>query len=75
MRRLLRQYGVKVGVSLDGDAVANDLHRRYADGRSSHHLGGGRVTRPRGILLITINRIGWADHSSAIALSQIRDTL
>jgi uncharacterized protein len=34
---LLREYGVKVGVSLDGDAVANDLHRRYADGRSSHH--------------------------------------
>jgi uncharacterized protein len=27
--------GVRVGVSLDGDRTANDLHRRYADGRSS----------------------------------------
>jgi uncharacterized protein len=29
---------IKVGVSLDGDQAANDLHRRYADGRSSHAL-------------------------------------
>jgi uncharacterized protein len=28
--------GVKVGISLDGDRAANDLHRRYADGRSSY---------------------------------------
>ncbi|MFB9882210.1 FxsB family cyclophane-forming radical SAM/SPASM peptide maturase [Planobispora siamensis] len=28
--------GVKVGVSLDGDRAANDRHRRFADGRSSH---------------------------------------
>ena len=27
---------VKVGISLDGDRVANDLHRRFADGRSSY---------------------------------------
>jgi uncharacterized protein len=27
---------VKVGISLDGDRAANDLHRRYADGRSSY---------------------------------------
>ena len=27
---------VLVGVSLDGDRSANDLHRRYADGRSSY---------------------------------------
>jgi uncharacterized protein len=27
---------IKVGVSLDGDQVANDLHRRFADGRSSY---------------------------------------
>jgi uncharacterized protein len=26
---------VKVGISLDGDRAANDLHRRFADGRSS----------------------------------------
>lgn len=27
---------VKVGISLDGDRAANDLHRRYANGRSSY---------------------------------------
>ena len=27
---------VKVGISLDGDQAANDLHRRYANGRSSY---------------------------------------
>jgi uncharacterized protein len=33
---LFDQYGVKVGVSLDGDKAANDRHRVYTDGRSSH---------------------------------------
>ena len=33
---LFADYGVQVGVSLDGDRAANDLHRRYSDGRSSH---------------------------------------
>ncbi|MDX3544901.1 FxsB family radical SAM/SPASM domain protein [Streptomyces europaeiscabiei] len=33
---LFDEFGIKVGVSLDGDRAANDLHRRYADGRSSH---------------------------------------
>jgi uncharacterized protein len=33
---LFAEYGVKVGISLDGDKVANDRHRRYADGRSSY---------------------------------------
>ncbi|MFI6602704.1 FxsB family cyclophane-forming radical SAM/SPASM peptide maturase [Nonomuraea sp. NPDC050536] len=33
---LFARYGVRVGISLDGDREANDLHRRYADGRSSH---------------------------------------
>ncbi|MEV4613813.1 FxsB family cyclophane-forming radical SAM/SPASM peptide maturase [Kitasatospora sp. NPDC049258] len=28
--------GIKVGISLDGDKVSNDRHRRFADGRSSH---------------------------------------
>jgi uncharacterized protein len=32
---LFREYGVKVGVSLDGDRAANDRHRRFADDRSS----------------------------------------
>ena len=33
---LFAEYGVKVGFSIDGDRAANDRHRRYADGRSSH---------------------------------------
>ncbi|MFE9403165.1 radical SAM/SPASM protein FxsB, inactivated metallohydrolase extension form [Streptomyces sp. NPDC006530] len=33
---LFEEFGVKVGISLDGDRAANDRHRRYADGRSSH---------------------------------------
>ncbi len=33
---LFAEYDIKVGISLDGDQAANDLHRRYADGRSSH---------------------------------------
>jgi uncharacterized protein len=34
--RLFAEYGVKVGVSIDGYRAANDRHRRYADGRSSY---------------------------------------
>ncbi|MFD8701126.1 FxsB family cyclophane-forming radical SAM/SPASM peptide maturase [Kitasatospora sp. NPDC059648] len=33
---LFAELDVKVGVSLDGDRAANDRHRRFADGRSSH---------------------------------------
>ncbi len=33
---LFVEHDVSVGVSLDGDRQANDLHRRYADGRSSY---------------------------------------
>lgn len=33
---LFAEYRVGVGVSLDGDRTANDLHRRFRDGRSSH---------------------------------------
>jgi uncharacterized protein len=33
---LFREYGVKVGVSLDGDRTANDRHRVFADGHSSY---------------------------------------
>ena len=33
---LFSQYRVMVGVSLDGDRIANDRHRRYSDGRSSY---------------------------------------
>jgi uncharacterized protein len=34
--RLFDELGVRVGVSLDGDAGGHDLHRRHADGRGSH---------------------------------------
>ncbi|MFE3853260.1 FxsB family cyclophane-forming radical SAM/SPASM peptide maturase [Streptomyces griseorubiginosus] len=33
---LFAEFDIKVGVSLDGDKAANDLHRRYRNGRSSH---------------------------------------
>jgi uncharacterized protein len=33
---LFDEFDVKVGISLDGDKVANDRHRLYANGRSSH---------------------------------------
>lgn len=33
---LFLEHDIRVGISLDGDKAANDLHRRYADGRSSH---------------------------------------
>jgi uncharacterized protein len=33
---IFAEHGVKIGISLDGDRVGNDLHRRYADGRSSY---------------------------------------
>lgn len=35
---LFNEYDVKVGISLDGDRAANDRHRRFADGRTSHPL-------------------------------------
>ncbi|MDX2932569.1 FxsB family cyclophane-forming radical SAM/SPASM peptide maturase [Streptomyces ipomoeae] len=47
---LFAEFGIKVGVSLDGDKAANDLHRRYADGRSSHDRvlrGIALLNRPR----------------------------
>jgi uncharacterized protein len=43
---LLAAAGIRVGVSLDGDAVANDRHRNYANGRSSF----GAVDRALNIL-------------------------
>jgi uncharacterized protein len=33
---LFAEYGVRVGISLDGDRAANDRHRLYANGRSSY---------------------------------------
>ena len=43
---LFVEHGIKVGISLDGDRTANDLHRRYLDGRSSHD----KVLRAVGLL-------------------------
>jgi uncharacterized protein len=33
---LFAEYAVQVGVSFDGDRASNDLHRLFADGRSSY---------------------------------------
>ncbi|MBB5869105.1 uncharacterized protein F4553_002484 [Allocatelliglobosispora scoriae] len=33
---LLAEFGVRLGISLDGDRRSNDLHRRFANGNSSH---------------------------------------
>jgi uncharacterized protein len=33
---LFLEFGVKVGVSLDGDQAANNLHRVFANGKTSH---------------------------------------
>ncbi|MGW4032221.1 radical SAM/SPASM protein FxsBH, inactivated beta-hydroxylase extension form [Streptomyces sp. NPDC004838] len=35
---LFSEFDVRVGISLDGDRTANDRHRRFADGRTSHPL-------------------------------------
>ncbi|GAA1363382.1 radical SAM/SPASM protein FxsBH, inactivated beta-hydroxylase extension form [Streptomyces beijiangensis] len=35
---LFDEFNVRVGISLDGDQAANDRHRRFADGRTSHPL-------------------------------------
>ncbi len=34
---VLLEHDISVGVSLDGDRVSNDRHRRYASGRSSYY--------------------------------------
>ncbi len=47
---LFAEYGVSVGVSVDGDEEGHDLHRRRADGRGSYRdvVGGlERLTVPR----------------------------
>ncbi|MFD4900562.1 radical SAM/SPASM protein FxsBH, inactivated beta-hydroxylase extension form [Streptomyces sp. NPDC058411] len=40
---LFDEFDVKVGISLDGDRAANDRHRVFANGRSSHPLVLGAV--------------------------------
>jgi uncharacterized protein len=41
--RLFSDLGVRVGVSLDGDARAHDRHRRFAGGRGSHAAVAARL--------------------------------
>lgn len=36
--RFFDEHGVLIGVSIDGDATAQDRHRRFASGRGSHAL-------------------------------------
>jgi uncharacterized protein len=43
---LFAEHDVRVGISIDGGRDANDLHRRYADGRSSYD----KVIRAIGLL-------------------------
>ncbi|MFI1580729.1 FxsB family cyclophane-forming radical SAM/SPASM peptide maturase [Embleya sp. NPDC020630] len=60
---VLLAHRIRVGVSLDGDALAHDRHRRHADGRGSHAeavRGIALLRRPRyrplyGGLLCTID--------------------
>ncbi len=33
---MLQAHRIKIGISLDGDAISNDRHRRYRDGRGSY---------------------------------------
>ena len=47
--RLFDEFGIGVGVSLDGTAEDHDRHRRFASGRGSHRAvaaGLQRLTRP-----------------------------
>lgn len=47
---LFDELGIRVGVSLDGDAADHDRHRRFASGRGSHAgvaAGLQRLTNPR----------------------------
>jgi uncharacterized protein len=42
---LFDELGVQVGVSIDGDAVAHDRHRRFPSGRGSHAAVGAALQR------------------------------
>lgn len=60
---LFARHGVRIGISLDGDRAAHDLHRRTADGHGSHarvtealhRLSGGPHRALFGGLLCTID--------------------
>lgn len=44
---LFAELGVRVGVSVDGDAVAHDRHRRFANGRGSYQAVTAALARLR----------------------------
>jgi uncharacterized protein len=46
--RLFAELGIRVGVSLDGDANAQDRHRRFPSGRGSHVAVAAGLVRLRG---------------------------
>ncbi|WTW98379.1 FxsB family radical SAM/SPASM domain protein [Streptomycetaceae bacterium NBC_01309] len=48
MLDVLAAHRIRVGVSLDGDAPANDRHRRFTDGRGSHDAVARALVRLRG---------------------------
>jgi uncharacterized protein len=43
--KLFQELGVRVGVSIDGDAVAHDRHRRFASGRGSYEAVAAALRR------------------------------
>ncbi len=43
--KLFEQLGIRVGISLDGDAAAHDRHRLFRDGRGSHALVSEAIRR------------------------------
>lgn len=45
--RLFRELGVRVGISLDGDAEAHNRHRRFASGRGSYAAVSAALERLR----------------------------
>jgi len=45
---LFDELGVRVGVSVDGDAAAHDRHRRFASGRGSYQAVADALRRLRG---------------------------
>ena len=60
---LFAEHGVKVGISIDGDRLANDRHRRFADGRSSYEhviraIGLLRASRFRQLYTGLLNEVG-----------------